>query len=228
MAEQSMEDDMQLRCVMIALLLASMVIAESARADELSVGLGAEIGLSLGDLAGKQMVRDTSFRPGLAIGAYMFFDFFEVAAFQMDLMWVQKGTVYDVFKDFDGLPDDGVTTLKYNYIELPILFNLGLPLDEGWRVFATAGMSIAVLTGAYMDIDYKSAPDHEDDIYDITGGFDMGWILGGGVGMENLSLDVRYEWGTFSTEDALGSGYVVSADRKNRCLMFLLSLRVPD
>jgi len=213
----------------LAIPVVLLLPASPALAGDVSVGWGAELGLSLGDLAGKQVQRDTSFRPGVAVGAYMYFDFWQYAAFQMDLMWVQKGTVYDVFKDFDNMADDGEVTLKQNYIELPILFSIGLPLDEeGLRLFATAGLALSFLTGASMEIDYKSEKDLDEDMYESTGGFDFGWILGGGVGLGNFALDVRYEWGTFSTEDALNQGYVVAADRKNRCLMFLLSLRVPE
>ncbi len=177
----------------------------------------------MGDLAGDQVKRDTSFRYGLAVGAllYSWTDSFGI---QIELDYVQKGTRYDVTTS-DGLPDAGTTTLKFNYLEVPILVMLGFDAGDDMRVFGTAGLALSFLTGAEIEIDYKNTATYNDDLWDSTAGFDMGIILGAGVLWGGLGVELRYDWGLLTTDSQPYGGHVMNEERYNRSLTLLGSAR---
>lgn len=203
--------------VAAALMLASL----PAQADD--SGFGINLGLNMGDLSGEQVTRDTSFRYGLLVGAMMY-AWMENFGIQLELNYVQKGTRYDVFVS-DGLPDDGETKLKFNYIQMPLLALAGMSLDNDLRLFGELGVSFAFLTSAEIEIDYKSEPTHTDDLWETTAGFDMGFILGAGLQMSRAAIGLRYEWGFLTTDSQPIGGFVMNAERYNRSLTLLGSFR---
>ncbi len=200
-----------------ALLLCTL--ATPARAE-----ITVQLGLNMGELTGEQAQRDNTFRYGLVLGAGLvgWADNFGI---EMDVQYIQKGTSVEVFHDYDKTPDDGVRTVKLDYIEIPILGMLALPLDDDIRLFGSLGVSLAFLVSASQEDDYKAAPDHEDSVWDVIAGFDLGIILGAGAQFDLFALEMRYEWGLLTTESQSFGGYVMNAERYNRSLTLLGSAR---
>lgn len=133
----------------------------------------------------------------------------EQFAFRIELLYSQKGHEAEVVGPFGG---EWKTTL--DYIELPVLLQLAVPLSESVRPVLFAGGY-----GAYLVSAKLGAEESEDvDVKDSFKEFDYGAVLGAGlefrIGEKNkLLLDARYNLG-LAKIDAEGS------DVKNRGFAF--------
>jgi hypothetical protein len=165
---------------------------------------------------------ETNRRTGILVGGFLLADFAGPFAVQPELMYIQKGASQE------GTLPDGTTvteTIKLDYIEVPVLVKLQVPLEEGINPSVFAGPTLGLNVTAEREIEAEGESAREDissateDISDDVSGTDFGLALGGGVDVElnNVTLmgDIRYGLGLTSTDDGDASiqnrGFMITA-----------------
>lgn len=143
---------------------------------------------------------ETNRRTGFLIGGFVLVDAGLIAV-QPELMYIQKGASQE--ETFNGTT---VTqTVKLDYIEVPVLVKLQVPLEEGITpsVFAGPTLGLNVTAEAEAEAEGESAT---EDISDDVSGTDFGLALGGGVDIDfpfgTLMGDIRYGFGLTSIDDS--------------------------
>lgn len=191
-----------------------------------SISVGPRIGATFANVKfssdeGSMEFKNTT---GLQLGAVVNYNINEMLSIQPELLLVQKG-----FKAGDS-DEDGSMTLKYNYIEVPVLAKVSFG-TEAFRGFATAGPTFGYLTGGKYIYEFDGEEETEDiEFEDEDRRSEVGLSIGVGaaykVGAGELNLDVRYGFGLTSLNDTESEGDNPKA--KNRVvgvsLAYLFSL----
>jgi len=129
--------------------------------------------------------RQARLSAGLVVGRYLGPSF----ALRFEPGLVQKGSA--VAFDVDGVEDPvDSLSLSLDYVALPLVAQVFTP---GGRGFATAGVTVSVLTSAALE----TAGGVEQDVEDVIEGTDMSLMFGAGGlvlrGQPLLALELRYE-----------------------------------
>lgn len=158
-------------------------------------------------------------RRGVVAGAFVRFTLHRGLSVQPELLYAQKG--YEVTGP----------TLHLSYVEVPILFRADLraPDARGLRPFLYGGPAPAVLVsctvfgttvnGPYRDRcgEAEATPARDD-----PAGYDLGLVLGGGLGYGRFALEVRH------TRSLIDIRAWEGAEKStNRALTVLLGYAVP-
>ena len=206
---------------MLVLLSTILVYALSpAPAAAQGISLGAKLGLNVADLGGDDGYADS--RTGFAGGAQLVYQFNEWFALQPEVFYAEKGAKPRWLDD---------TTLKLNYMEVPILARVNLPMASASslqpHLYAGPAFSFRLSCRAAFDED-----DEEIDCDDIPGepfrakDNDVGLVLGGGLDFlmarGAFTIEGRYTMGLNSIDDTGGD-----FDVKNRAFTVLVGLSVP-
>lgn len=151
---------------------------------------GVKGGVALGDVSGDSITVDTSMRTGFAGGAFVSAKFTDQFGARLEGLYVQKGAEAD-----DPSSGDKIT-LKYDYIEFPLLFVAHLPAGESFCFDIFAGPTFGFNVKAEAkDADAAAAV----DIKDFTESFEFGAAVGvgGEYALSSLSIigDARYSLG---------------------------------
>ena len=182
---------------------------------------GVRAGVDFMKIGGEDAADDNNRRTGFLIGGFVLVDAGLIAV-QPELMYIQKGASQE-----RTLPD-GTTvtrTIKLDYIEVPVLVKLQVPLEEGITPSVFAGPTLGLNVTAEAEAEAEGESAREDissateDISDDVSGTDFGLALGGGVDVElnNVTLmgDIRYGLGLTSTDDGDASiqnrGFMITA-----------------
>ena len=118
---------------------------------------------------------ETNRRTGILVGGFLLADFAGPFAVQPELMYIQKGAGQE-----RTLPD-GTTvtrTFKLDYIEVPILVKLQVPLEEGITPSVFAGPTLGLNVTAEREDEAEGESAREDistteDISDDVSGTDF-------------------------------------------------------
>jgi hypothetical protein len=104
-------------------------------------------------------------------------------AIQPEVLYVRKGTT------FQSLGVDG--NINLDYLDIPVLLKLNLiPSKTGLSPFIEAGPSLSLNTSAK-----ETFLGHSVDLKDMVNGTDFGLVFGGGLDIQKVTLEVRYEVG---------------------------------
>ena len=173
---------------MIVLVLASAPAAAPSEA----AGFGVKVGAAVSNIFGRD-VYDQRFRAGFSYGIFMTYRFGRRFAIQPELLFVMKGSRY---VNGEG-PDAYRETMSLEYVELPILAKLSVPLFRGLRTHVFAGPAPAFNIRARVDA--RFAGEAQEETLDNVMGFDIGLAAGAGVeipvGRGAVTFDVRYTAG---------------------------------
>ena len=184
---------MKLRLVSLV-SITLMVLAGGAAAGTLSFGIKAGLNLSSITETPEAWNDDKSFKPGLAAGAVMVYEFDNGFGIQPELLYSQKGVSTSLY---EGFVDVGMD-LNLAYLELPVLARYTFPLNGSFKPNVFAGPSIAYSLSSELDfeagilsagVDFSSMT-HVSD-FGIVVGAGFGWEVGDGV----LTFDGRYTRG---------------------------------
>jgi len=147
------------------------------------------------DLIGIDETSDA--KMGFVAGFYAVAPINEFLAFQPELLFVQKGG-----ESAGDLTDEAVTL---NYIDLPILLRLNVPVAPEVRPYIIAGPNVGYLVSAETD------NGNGEDIEDLFEDWNIGFSVGAGITLSVVTLDIRYEFGltditngTFDDIDDIG------------------------
>lgn len=193
------------RCVM-----AVIVIIGIAQAME----LGVRGGLSFSTLHGDD-VAECGWRQGMCVGVATQYSILGLVAIQPELLYVQKGAKCDV-DPFTGTDIGETYTVKLDYLQLPVLAALSVPLPSLMKPRIFAGPYVAYNLKAQGSYATASPTD-----LDFIKAFDYGAVVGIGTDLDFLvakvMLDGRYTFG-------LASIHEDGDDIKNRTISVMLGL----
>lgn len=174
--------------------------------DDSHIHLGLRVGLNLSSLGGDD-VDDSqqNRRVGFAFGGFMVIEFGSMVGFQPEIYYSMQGNELV----------DGRGTLELDYIQVPLLLRMKLPVQRTVGVHLVAGPSIGVLVSAEGKRQGSTV-----DLKSITDSFDIGAALGAGIDIPlqqgGINLEARYTLGLRSIDD------VEDSDIKNRVASFLV------
>ncbi len=165
-----------------------------AEAQDQDMRFGAKAGISLYNIktsvsgGGFSADNTSDMRLGFAVGAYAIIPVHEMFSFQPELMFIQKGGKDS--EDGDDFFEGGDTELILNYIDIPLLVRFNIPVDAPVAPYLTAGPVV----GIFLSGTEKFNGDSES-IEDGINTLNFGLSFGGGVSLNQLHFDLRYEFG---------------------------------
>lgn len=171
-----------------------MVFAGGVEAGTLSFGIKAGLNISSITETPEAWNPDKSFKPGLAAGVTMIYEFDNGFGIQPELLYSEKGVSTSLY---EGLVDVDMN-LNLNYIELPILAKYTFPLKGSFKPNVFAGPSLAYSLSSELEaavgifsagVDFSSMT-HVTD-FGIVLGAGFGWEVGDGI----FTFDARYTRG---------------------------------
>jgi hypothetical protein len=171
---------------------------------QMQVGLKA--GLNISNLAGND-VGNTDSKTGFVGGAFFMYQFNPLFAVQPEAYYTMKGATQK--GNIQGY--DYTSTLSFDYIEIPILLKLIIPLKESLiNPVIFGGPSFGLNTTHKVKAEVQGIS-VETDIPD-TKLTDFGLVFGGGVGFpvgtNELGFDIRYILGLGTIDDSSDPGDV--------------------
>jgi hypothetical protein len=152
-------------------LIASTV---GATAQGLS-GLGAKLGYNSSTFVGADIPgKGVSSQSGLALGGFATYEFDRTFSFQQEVLFTFKGskvnTIGDVWRPNIFL-----------YLEMPLVVKATFRTEYGLKPNIFTGPAVAALIGAF----------NSTGILEGIRSYDLGLVVGGGVEIWKLSLDLR-------------------------------------
>ncbi len=188
----------------VALFVASPLFAEGMM-------FGVKGGLNMANITGDN-TEGTSMKMGGVGGVFMCYKITEIFAIQPEIFFSMKGTKMDFVEEIDGEDVTIETSMKLNYIEIPLLFKVNLPTEGAIKPMLYAGPALGILMTAKVSGEAEGVS-VDVDIKDEVKSTDIGILAGAGVGyqMENggmLSLEARYEIGMTSIDNSAAADNV--------------------
>ncbi len=189
------------------LAFAAVLLAAPASAQ---LAFGAKAGLNVATLNGDGTA-GLDPRLGLSAGLQARYSFTPTVGLQLEALYSQKGA-----KDEAGTADDG--SYQFDYIEIPVLVRVGLPLSRLADAGVYAGPSIGVPVSARFD---SATNDDRDIDYDGDLATDIGVAVGADYYAGPIGVDLRYTFGVTEVfEDGVGL-----ADARNGAFTVSLGYR---
>jgi len=165
--------------------LALIASTMSAAAQGFS-GLGAKLGYSSSQFVGADIPgKGVSSQPGLTLGGYVSYEFNGTFSLQQEVLFTFKGS------KINTIGDVWLSNI-FLYLELPLLAKATLLTESELRPNIYAGPALAVLIGAFNDTGF---------LEDIRS-YDVGLVIGGGVDIWKLSLDLRLTQGLLNFDES--------------------------
>ncbi len=191
---------------------------KSAKTVEFGIKGGINIAKYTGDDADGGGITAAS-RLAFSAGFFLVINIAEMFALQPELIYSIKGTNLEI----DGLT--GLEKHSLNYIEIPVLAKLLLPINASSNFNFFAGPYLAVLLSSAYDTTEEVKDFYEffgipssGDLDDIRKSTDMGLVLGMGTQINGFIAELRYERGLGTIIDIEG----VEADVMNSAFSIMI------
>ncbi|MBL7108046.1 MAG: PorT family protein [Candidatus Cloacimonetes bacterium] len=177
--------------VLMLLTVSSVVFAQGITAKGVKVGLN--LSTFTGDDADWEGV-DKKMRIGFAIGGFITYEINEMFALQPELYYSMQGAKY---KSSEG--EDGTLIFKYNYIQVPILAKVNIPVEGSVapNIFLGPAIGIKVSSKIWWE---EEGEEEEEDAEDVKS-TDFGLVFGAGVEFGKITVDARYNLGLSTIAD---------------------------
>lgn len=175
--------------------------------------IGPKAGLNLATLTGDD-VEDADSKTGFAGGLFFMYKISNMFAIQPEAYYSMKGAT-DKF-DFEGVTID--VTYSLDYIEVPLLFKLLIPIENSSlnpAIFAGPFVGFNTTAKVKAEAEGQSAEEDMEDVKSTEFGLAFGGGLGFPVGTNELGFDVRYILGLSTIDDS-----AAEADVKNNVINF--------
>ena len=172
------------RVLTIVLAMAAGVLPRAAAAQGLTYG--AKGGVTLATISEDPEGLGWGYRIGLAAGGYVALPLGSRLAIQVEGLFNQKGAKAD---------DDGlVTTLKLDYIEVPVLVKYAVTHGgaRSFHVFGGPSVAFKVRSRATASFGDTTIDTNEDENIETV---DLGVAAGAGIDFGRWSVDGRYTFG---------------------------------
>jgi hypothetical protein len=183
--------------------------------------LGFQGGLSLATLGGSDLDdTDIGYRKGFGLGAFLELPVSDMLSLQPEFLYLQKG---------GSDTEDGVdVTIAVNYVEIPVLLRINVPVEGTVAPYFLVGPAIGFKAGCELTGEEGGVGvnlDCDEAGIEIKS-MDLGAIIGGGLafaaGPGNVHVGARYNYGLTSLDDSGDSD-----DIKSRAFSFLAGYSFP-
>lgn len=174
---------------------------------------GVSFGIKAGMNIANMNVEGLQSRIGFCGGGFASIEVGDIIVIQPEALYTQKGAKWERVYE-----PPGITTLKLDYVDIPLLFRFMLPVKGAVKPNLFVGYYFAINVNATYRIDVNGASEERDfgEYYKDT---DFGMVLGGGVDFllkkGKIVLDGRYALGLITTSE-------LGLDEKNRVISFML------
>lgn len=186
------------KCLILLFILTAFTSLSLAQ-----MQIGPKAGLNIASIGGDdadQILEGQSLdsKTGFAGGLFFMYQFSKMFAIQPEAYYTMKGATYS-----EG---GGELTISLDYIEVPLLFKLLIPI-EGSNIKPSifAGPSIGFNMTAKSKVEFEGES-QENDFKDETKSTEFSLAFGGGlgfmVGKNELGVDVRYILGLSTFDDS--------------------------
>lgn len=177
---------MKRQSLLVALALTAMILFSGSALAQLGINKGIKGGLNIATLRVDGDDFDPSSRTGIAAGGFLEIDPIGPLAVQAEVLYSQKGA------EFEILGQTAKSTA--DYIEIPVVVKLGLPLVPTISYHVHAGPAFAFKVSEDTESAFANASD--EDAFKST---DFGAVIGFGLEFEALiskvTVDARYTLG---------------------------------
>jgi hypothetical protein len=165
--------------------LALVVSTVSATAQGFS-DLGAKLGYNSSKFTGADIPgKGISSQPGVILGGYATYEFNNTFSLQQEVLFTFKGS------EVNTIGDLWLSNI-FVYVEMPLMARATFLADSRLRPSVYAGPAVAALVAAFNDTGL---------LEDIRS-FDLGFVIGGGVDIWELSLDLRLTQGLLNFDQS--------------------------
>ena len=195
--------------------------APLARAQGVGFGVTGGINLSEINASGNELLNvDLTDKVQPVAGVLLTFDIADSFSIQPEFLLSTKGSRVEI-----GRLDQRI---RLRYFEIPVLFRYRTPPRSTAQLHLFGGPYIARLLDA--DLDPVSAG-QSSDISDGFASFDLGWVVGVGLGVGHGQFDLRYSGGVTDIGNSANlGGAVPAADGlgvkfRNRGFVFMAAIR---
>ena len=191
--------------------------------------LGLKAGLNIANVGGSDAdnLVDEDFdisldsKTGFEGGLFFMYQFSKMFAIQPEAYYSMKGATYT--------EDEGELTLSLDYIEVPLLFKLLIPIQgSNVRPAIFVGPSVGFNTTANVKVEYDGETILDLDLKDETTSTEFSLVFGGGVGFgvgnNEVGVEIRYILGLNSFDDASEDPFDVTNNVLNFNAYFGFSL----
>lgn len=161
---------------------------------------GLKAGVNISNLNGSD-AGDLDSRTGFLGGAFFAYDFNDMFSIQPEAFYSMKGAKQTV----TILGETITGTYKLDYIEIPVLIKLNIPLKGGSTVKPSifAGPALDVKVSSKVEVESGGQSGSAD--WENVSSTDFGLVFGGALGFDvsgyELGFDVRYTLGFTSIDD---------------------------
>jgi Outer membrane protein beta-barrel domain len=192
-------------------LLTAIAVPGTAMAQGLT--FGAKAGVTFGTLSfDPDDGADVGYRVGLAAGGFVALPVGSRLTIQPEGLFNQKGSKTD---------DEGLeTTIKLDYIEVPVLVKYALTHGGQRSIFVFGGPSAAFKVRSRATASFGDTTidlDEDENIED----FEFGIVAGGGIDFGKWSIDGRYAFGLSDLNRDDSEGVTI----RNRAISILAGVR---
>jgi hypothetical protein len=206
----------------IFLALAALAFIPCSGARAADIDFGVKGGLNIANVYGDTVDDDAEWKNGFKGGIFLDMGISRYFTVRPEALFVQNGTRSE-FLNAD-------LYLKFDYLQVPVLAVLDLPVHGPLVPFIFAGPYISLLLGSDFEerVDDRSAT---TGIKDYTKSTDTGFVFGAGLdfglGPGSMSIEGRYDLGLGEFDDGIAEGIfgVEDAERsdgKNRSWAIML------
>ncbi|MBD3184041.1 outer membrane beta-barrel protein [Candidatus Poribacteria bacterium] len=176
------------KLILISFVLLLVTVSYTSARD---FAIGVKGGLNLARVVEKEIEQDTDFRTAGIAGIFVTIKMGgEMLAIQPEVLFSMKGAETDSDLLSNNILD---VSMQLDYVEIPILAKISFPISETLTPNIFIGPVIALNTKAKAKYEILGV-EREDDLENITD-LDMGLVLGGGIKINKLLVEVRYTMG---------------------------------
>ena len=178
--------------------------------------MGIKAGINLGTVGGDDKSQggiDPKSKVGLVGGLSYKIGLIMGLSIQPEVLYIQKGAVYEGSMSYGGYSMSGKTTMKGDYIDIPVLVKFNLPIPM-LSPYIEGGVSYGILLSAKQKSETTSnipgtpSGTTETDVKDQFKKSDLSVLIGVGVELLILDINARYSLGmTKLDKDGLFKAY---------------------
>lgn len=206
----------------VMILCLSLVLFQAGSLSAEALDFGIKGGINIANVHGEDVGDDGEWKNGFAGGIFLDWGITPVFGIQPELLYVQDGA-REKFLNADLF-------LKFNYVQVPVLAMIDLPVGGSLIPVLYAGPYVSFL------LDSKLTVEVEDNsvtggLEDYTKSYDTGFVFGVALdfslGTGKMTIEGRYNLGMTEIDDGIGTGItgledVEKSDMKNQSWMVMV------
>ena len=151
-------------------------------------GLGAKLGYNLSTFTGVDIPgKGVSSQSGVTLGGYATYEFNNTFSLQQEVLLTFKGSKVNTIGDV-------WLSNIFLYVEMPLMLKASILEDSRLRPNVYAGPAVAALAAAF----------NSKGLLEDIRTYDLGFVIGGGVEIWGLSLDLRLTKGLLNFDQSAG------------------------